>query len=124
TPYLEIAKELQAYKKFQEAVHESEELYYNTLVQINKSVSAQLRILPKIPKVITSIDQKAAKFKSQRLDVLSNKLQLQYNHLTGNYQANVKLCTYLEKKYFQHSQEEVKIDLDKKKIAFNKLFAF
>src|SRR5690606_24640737 len=43
TLYEETAKELSKQKKLLEAIHESEELYYNTMVQINKSVSAQLR---------------------------------------------------------------------------------
>src|SRR5690606_2056617 len=68
TLYEETAKELSRQQKFLDAIHECEEMYYNTLVQINKSVSAQLRVLSKIPKIIESINTKATKFKSQRLD--------------------------------------------------------
>ncbi len=124
TLYEETARELIKQKKFLEATHECEELYYNTLVQINKSVSAQLRILSKIPKVIESINVKAAKYKSQRLDVFSYKLQLQYNQLKGDYASNVKLCSVLEKKYLQNKHIDVTVDLDKKEIAYNKLYAY
>lgn len=124
TLYEEMVKEFVRNKKFLEAIHECEELYYDTIVQINKSISAQLRILPKIPKIIESINVKAAKFKSQRLDVLSHKLQLQYNQLNGDYLSNIKLCNGLEKKYLQHQHVDVIVDLDKKEIAFQKLFSF
>lgn len=124
TPYEELSKDLNKQRKFQASVQECEALYYNTLVQINKSVSAHLRILPKLPKIIAEISQCADKFKSARLDVLSRKLALQYNNLVGDYQANVKLCTALEKKYLKLPHMEVKVDLDKKEIAFNKLYAY
>lgn len=124
TLYEETAKEYNNQKKFLEAIHECEELYFKTLVQINKSISAQLRILPKISKIIESISTKAHKFKSQRLDVLSHKLQLQYNQLNGDYAANIKLCSILEKKYLQQPHVEVNVDLDRKDISFQKLYSF
>src|SRR5690606_2756811 len=122
TLYDETIKELSKQRKFLEATQECEELYYNTMVQINKSVSAQLRVLPKIPKIIETISAKANRFKSQRLDVYSYKLQLQHNQLKGDYASNVKLCTSIEKKYLRNKHMEVTVDLDKKEIAFNKLY--
>lgn len=124
TPYEEFSKLLNKQKKYQEAVHTCESLYYNIIVQINKSVSAHLRVLPKVPQAIASINQYANKYKSARLDVLSHKLQLRYNNITNNYQANIKLCGYLEKKYLHVDHIAVKVDLDKKKITFNKLYAY
>lgn len=124
TPYEEFSKLLSKQKKFQETINECESLYYDILVQINKSVSAHLRVLPKIPRTINVINQYANKFKSHRLDVLSHKLQLKYNSLTGNYAANISLCSYLEKKYLRVDHINVKVDLDKKKVAFNKLYAY
>ncbi len=124
TPYAEYAKLLQKQRKFEEAVHECEGIYYGMLSQINKSVSAYMRALPKMPKAIAAIDGYATKYKSSRLNVLSNKLQLRYNALMENYQANVALCSLLEKKYLRMGHAAVKVDLVKNEIAFIKLYAY
>lgn len=124
TPFSEYAKLLQKQRKFEEVVYECESIYYNTLSQVNKSVSAYLRALPKMPKAIAIISDYASKYKSTRLNVLSNKLQLRYNALTENYQANIALCNFLEKKYLRSDHALVKVDLVKNEIAFIKLYSY
>lgn len=124
TPYAEYAKLLQKQRKFEEAVHECESIYYGVLSQVNKSVSAYMRALPKLPKAIATISDYATKHKSTRLNMLSNKLQLRYNALTENYQDNVALCSFLEKKYLRTSHAAVKVDLVKNEIAFIKLYSY
>jgi hypothetical protein len=124
TPFQETAKELQYYKKFQEALHESEELYFGALVFINKSISAQSKILPKVPGIIDKIEDKAKKFKSDHLEILANDLRLLYNQLTWNFEENIKLCAKIEKKYLSKSNNDVKVNLDKKKIAFTRLYSY
>jgi hypothetical protein len=124
TPFIEANTELIKVKKLQAAIHECEEMYYNTLVYLNKSVSAQNRILAKVPETISKIEEAAKKWKSSRLDILAHKLMIENNQLNWNFEDNIKICTKLEKKYLTKSNTEVLVDLDKRKIAFTKLFSF
>lgn len=124
TPYQETVKELTYQRKFQKAVHDCEAIYHNILVQVNKSVSARHRALKDISPAIIKIEETAKKFKSASLEVLAAKLQLQYNKFTGNFEANVKLCTAIEKKHLQPEHSQVVVNFDKREVAFNKLYAY
>jgi hypothetical protein len=124
TPYQETAEELEQYKEFKDIVLECEQAYFETLVYVNKSVSAQNRIMSDIPSIIAKIEANAKKFKSARLDVLAQKLKMLSNQLNWDFEDNVKLCTKLEKKYLDRTNTEVEVDLDKKEIAYTKLFSY
>lgn len=124
TPFLETEDELNKYKEFQAAYHHCQELYYGTLVYLNKSVSAQNRVLMKVPETIAKIENAGKKFKSDCLDILAQKLRLEYNQLNQYFVENIKLCTLLEKKYLQKDNTEVTVNLKKTKVAFTKLYSF
>ncbi len=124
TPFLETEEELTQYKQFHAAFHHCQEIYHGTLVYLNKSVSAQNRVLMKVPDTIEKIEETGKKFKSDSLDILAQKLRIEYNQLNMHFDENLKLCTKLEKKYLQKDNTEVIVDLDKTKIAFTKLYAF
>ncbi|MFP4090775.1 MAG: hypothetical protein ACLFUB_17405 [Cyclobacteriaceae bacterium] len=124
TPYKEASDELKNYLKFHEARLKCRDIYSDTIVYINKSVSAQNRIISKIPKAIESIRAEARKFNSKDLHVTSAKLEIIYNNICWKFRENVKLCTELEKKYLSCKNQEVNVDLDQKEIAFQKIQAY
>ncbi|WP_187696434.1 hypothetical protein, partial [Xanthovirga aplysinae] len=124
TPFQETNDELQDYQKFLNVKQACNELYHHTVVYVNKSVSAQNRVLTEMPDAIGKIEAEGKKFKSSSLDVLAQKLRILYNQLNWNFADNVKLCTKLEEKYLQMPNPEVMVDLDKKEIAFTKLHSY
>ncbi|MGK7393055.1 MAG: hypothetical protein ACNS62_00735 [Candidatus Cyclobacteriaceae bacterium M3_2C_046] len=124
TPFHETNKELKHVKLFKEAILECEELYYQTLVYINKSVSSQNKVLNKIPQVITKIEKRGKEFSSNYLEVLAKKLQLTFNNITLRFRENIALCDQLEKKYLNKDNSEILVDLDKLNLGFNKLLAY
>ncbi len=121
TPFKDTSEELSHFRKFQQAREKCETVYYENLVQINKSVSAQNRILPRIPKAIHTIRSEAKKYHSKRLQVLAAKLEINYNKIEQNFKANIKVCTELEKKFLNRSNKEITVDLDQDAISFVKL---
>jgi hypothetical protein len=124
TPYRETADELKKYRKFHEVRQKCRELYAETVVHINKSVSAQNRIINKIPKNIESIRIEARKFNSHDLFILAAKLEITYNNICWNFRENIKLCSELEKKYLNVPNQEVSVDINKQEVAFQKIQAF
>lgn len=124
TPYADTNKELQDYKRFQVVVHECEEMYSSIMVCINKSISAQGRIINKIPEVINKIEEYSKKYKSTHLDVIATNLRINFNQLTWDFEENIKLCSKVEKKYLSHPNTEITVNLDKKKIAFIRLYSY
>jgi len=124
TPFNETEEELLKFRKFQEAGLQCEKLYYENLVQIRKSVSAQNRILPRIPKAIENIRKEAKKYKSNRLKILAAKLEIDYNIINQNFKDNIKLCTELEKEFLNRPNKEISVDLNQDEIAFIKLQSY
>lgn len=124
TPFKEVDEELKKYMKFHEAKQKCEDAYFETLVQINKSISAQNRILHRIPKVIDMIRAEAKKFNSQSLTILAAKLEITYNDIRWNFKENIKLCTELEKKFLNRPNSEITVDLNQNSVIFSKLQAF
>lgn len=124
TPFNETQKELDYYLSFKEALDASEREYYEILVFVNKSISAQNRILGKIPEVVKVLQQRAAQFKSRQIDRLVFKLQSLYNELSWNFEENIKLCTSIEDKYLRKDNSEIEINLSKKAVALTKLKAY
>jgi hypothetical protein len=124
TPYLETQAEIDVVTNALKVTRQCEELYFSTLVNINKSVSAQQRVIDAIPKTIKQIDEAAKQLKSNRLDVLSYKLKLLYNQLTWKFKENLTICTEIEKKYLNKHNHEVEVDLSKNQISLIKIYCY
>ncbi|WKN30742.1 hypothetical protein PZB74_17440 [Porifericola rhodea] len=124
TPFKEVEDELKQYRVFHAAKQKCEDLYYEQMVQINKSVSAQNRIIDKVPKTIEAIRAEAKKYKSQSLYILAAKLEITYNNICWNFKDNIKLGTELEAKYLNRSNNEITVDLNQNAITFSKLQAY
>ncbi len=124
TPYQEVVAELKKNHKLLEAKQKCEDAYFENLVLIRKSVSAQNRIIHRIPKVIEMIRTEAKKFGSQSLYILAAKLEITYNNISWNFEANIKLCTELEKKYLNRPNNTIEVDLNQNAIIFSKLQAY
>ncbi len=124
TPYEEVMEEITATTQKLDKVRECEQRYYATLVNINKSVSAQQRVIDDIPQHIKFVEDAAKKLKSRRLDVVAYKLKLLYNQLTWRFKENLAICTELEKKYLNKPNEEVEVDLNKAQVALLKIYCY
>ena len=124
TPFAEANEALEKYRKLWAVDQECHDLYYQTLAHINKSVSAQKRVASQIPKNIQHIEQAAQKHKSQSMQIMADKLQLLYNAMQWDFKSNIQRCTELEKKYLNKPNQEVKVNLRKKEVAFTKVDAY
>ncbi len=124
TPFSETQEELDEYRKFSGAFQACEDLYHSTLVHLNKSISAQNRVIDRIPEAIEKIHKTAKQYKSQALFVLASKLSLLHHAISWDFDSNIKLCTELEKKYLNCPNEEVSVHLDKQEIAFTRLTSY
>lgn len=124
TPFYEAQQELDYYLTYKQALDESEKAYHEVLVFVNKSVSAQNRILGKIPDTVAILQKHAKRFNSRQIDRLIFKLQSLFNELSWNFEENVRLCSEIEDKYLRKDNSEVEINLSKKEVAFTKLKAY
>ena len=124
TPFEEASSELQQYEQKLQAYEYCKTLFCNSLVHVNKSVSAQKRILEDLPKTIDFIRGEAKKHRSRSMEVVASKLEIIFNEMEWRFSDNIQLCTALEKQYLKGSNNEVKVDLSKKTIAFTKVFAY
>lgn len=124
TPFYEAQQELEYYLTYKQALDESEKAYHEILVFVNKSVSAQNRILSKIPDTVAILQKYAKRYNSRQIDRLVFKLQSLFNELSWNFEENVRLCTEIEDKYLKKDNSEVEINLSKREVAFTKLKAY
>lgn len=124
TPYKEVSEELKQLTKQHEIHKKCESAYHQNLVQINKSVSAQNRILPHIPKSINEIKSEAKKHKSDNLYILAARLEILYNEIRQHFNENIKICTDLEKRFLNRPNSEVSVDLQQDYISFTKLQSY
>ena len=124
TPFKEADEELAKFSKLDQAIKNCESLFYQNLVLINKSVSAQNRVLPKIPKVVATIKSEAKKFNSNRLYILAAKLEITYYNIEQKFKETIKVCTELEKKYLNRPNSEISVNLNQDEIAFAKLKSY
>jgi hypothetical protein len=120
----DINKELSHFRLFHDAQMDCEELYYEVMAHINKSLSSQNKIVEKIPDYINEIAAKAKKFSSNRLDILGKKLQLIFNDLNMQFNDNIRLCDSLEKDYLLKPNEEITVDLNREELAFIKMYSY
>lgn len=119
--FLEAQEELTNYREFEKVVQESEELYNQALVYINKSQSAQQEILDDIPFTIQRIRQHGIDYNSTYLEILSSKLAIIHNKLVWNFEDNIALCTNLENKFLNRHNHDINVPLNKGSIAFEKM---
>lgn len=124
TPFSETQKELEYFTAFKQAIDESEADYHKVLVYVNKSVSAQNRILSKIPATVKVLQERSERFRSRQIDRLVFKLQSLYNELGWNFEENIRLCSSIEEKYLRKNNSEIEINLSKKEVALTKLKAY
>jgi len=123
TPFGEANEEIKELRNYQEAISSSEEKYQEALVNINKSTSSQNKAIKDIPVFIQHIEKLAKKYKSNRLNILSKKLQIIFNAILFRFADNILLCDELEKKYLQKSLNRITVDLNKHELAFTKLYS-
>lgn len=124
TPFEEASTELQEYVEKLKAYEHCRNLFYQSLVHVNKSVSAQKRILDDIPQTITFIREEAKKHQSRAIEVIASKLEMILNEMEWRFSDNIRLCTLLEKQYLQGPNDQVEVNLSKKAIAFTKVYSY
>jgi len=122
--YNEVELAANYYFNFQQAIRASEELYYKELVLINKSFSAQIRVLNEIPESIKLIRQHAKEFNSTRIEVLALRLELLYYRITNNFKKLIEICLEIENKYFHRDDGEIRVDLDESGIYLTRANAY
>lgn len=104
-------------------VDQCEDIYYDTLVLMNKSISSCEKILDDIPKRISKIEKLSREYKLKRLDILAKKLKIAYYSVLQNQAEILKVASYLESEYLHKNNSKIKVDLQYKEIAFLKLHA-
>ena len=123
TPLNISENDIRAIKPIQKVINECEDIYFDTLVLMNKSISSCGKIVNEIPKKINRIEYLSKKHKLRRLDILAKKLKIAYNTVNHDHADNLKVCTYLESKYLSLEYTQVKVDLQYKELVFLKLYS-
>ena len=121
TPLNLAEDEIKNIKPIIKVINDCEDTFYDTLVLMNKSLSSCEKIIDDIPKKIKKIEYQAKKLKLRRLDILAKKLNIAYNTFCQNHIENLKTCDYLESKYLNLDNSEIKVDLQYKELVFLKL---
>jgi hypothetical protein len=124
TPYEEACEELAHYQAFRRSIEEAESAYQSILVFVNKSVSAQNRVMNQIPETVAHLQQEAIKYGSRQIDRYVFQLQTLYNELSWNFKDNIKLCDTIEEKYLKKDNSLIEIDLNKNDVVLTKLKAY
>ena len=123
TPLNISENDIKAIKPIQKVIMDCEDIYYDTLVMMNKSLSSCEKIMNDIPKRIHRIEYLARKHELRRLDILSKKLKIAYYTVNQNHAENLKVCSYLESKYLSLDFANIKVDLQYKELVFLKLYS-
>ena len=123
TPANNAEHEIKAIKSTLTVVNECEDIFYDTIVIMNKSLSSCEKIIDDIPKRIKRIEFLSKKHKLVRLDILAKKLRIAYNTVNQNHIENLKVCNYLESKYLDLDSTQIKVDLQYKELIFLKLYS-
>lgn len=121
TPLSNSETEIDRLKPLHKAIIEGEEIYHDTIVMINKSISSSRKIVDEIPDRINALQEMAKKYHSKRLDLLAKKLKLASNRINHDYACNLAICNDIESRYIPQDISKVMMDLDPKEIAFIKL---
>ena len=104
-------------------IDQCEDIYYDTLVLMNKSISSCEKILDDIPKRISKIEKLSKKYKLKRLDILTQKLKIAYYSVQHDQAGILRIASYLENEYLHKDNSKIIVDLQYKEIAFLKLHA-
>lgn len=120
----EVSKDLQKYQQFQTELWKCEDLYYNSLAALQKSVHSQNKIIPQLPARLKELKATASKYKSNKLLLIAYQLELYYNTVIQNFEGNIKICEEVEKKFLDKSNEEIKVDVKRKSICIYKIQAY
>jgi hypothetical protein len=123
TPVNITENEIKAIKPILKVISDCEDIYYDTLVLMNKSLSSCEKIIDDIPKKIKRIEYQARKYKLSRLDILARKLHIAYNTVNQNHIGNLNTCTYLESEYLSLDNSQIKVNLQYKELVFLKLYS-
>lgn len=123
TPLNISEMDIKAIKPVQKVIMDCEEIYYDTLVMMNKSFSSCDKIMDDIPRRIHKIENLSRKYDLRRLDILANKLKIAYHTMNQNHRENLKVCYYLESKYLSLDFTNIKVDLQYKELVFLKLYS-
>lgn len=123
TPLNISENDINRIRPIQKVIRDCEDIYYDTLVLMNKSLSSCEKIMDDIPKRIQKIEHYARKYNVHKLDILANKLKIALFSVIHKNNENLKVCTYLEEKYLNIDFSMIKVDLDYKELAFAKLHA-
>ena len=113
--------DIKAIKPIQKIIMECEDIYYDTLVMMNKSLSSCEKIMNEIPRKIQKIENLSRKFNLKRLDILASKLKIAFNTVNQNHLENLKVCSYLETKYLSLDFINIRVDLKYTELVFLKL---
>ena len=108
---------------FDQGIKNAEHRYYEVIAKCNKSLSAQNKILKDISAIAQEIHNLGLHFQSTRLDVLGKNLQLLEMQLTFDFAGVLALADKVEKQYLSKPRNQVRVDIDQKKIAHLKLEA-
>lgn len=115
--------EIKTIKSILKVVNECEDIFYDTTVIMNKSLSSCEKIIEDIPKRIKRIEYLSKKYKLARLDILAKKLRIACNTANHNHIENLKVCNYLESKYLNLDSTKITVDLHYKELIFLKLYS-
>ncbi|MBR9997805.1 MAG: hypothetical protein KFF73_02485 [Cyclobacteriaceae bacterium] len=114
-------KEIHNLKPFYNAIINCEEIYYDTIVLINKSYSSGEKVLDEIPDKIREIERTANHFHSSRLDILAKNLKIAFYKMTNSFEEILQICDELEKKYITRDVSEINVDLNYREFTFLKI---
>jgi hypothetical protein len=123
TPLNIAEDEIKTIKPVLKVINECEDLYFDTLVLMNKSISSCEKIIDELPKKIRRIEYLGKKYSLKRLDILAKKLKIAYNTVNQNHSENLKVCNYLESNYLSLDYSHIKVDLQYKEVVFLKLYS-
>jgi hypothetical protein len=123
TPLNMSESDINAIRPIKKIIDEIEDLYYDTLVMMNKSISSCEKIMKDIPNRIRIMERESKKYRLRRLDILANKLKFAYHHVNQNHEGILEVCSYLESKYINDGYENLSVDLDYKELIFLKLYS-
>jgi hypothetical protein len=115
-------KEIRDLRPIYNAIVSCEEIYYDTIVLINKSYSSGEKVLDQIPDKIREIEKTANRFRSARLDILAKNLKIAFYKMTNSFREILAVCNEIEKKYVPEDVSSINVDLNYKEITFLKIF--
>lgn len=123
TPVNVSEEDIKRIRLIQGEISKCEDLYFDTLVLMNKSVSSYERIMNEIPRNIQRIKRASKRYQLRRLDVIACKLELNYHTINQDYKGILNVCSYLENKYVRNGLERINVDIQFNELVFLKLFS-